>query len=227
VLAYTSYVSGYPDIYVTNINEPGRALRRPAGGTSQVQNWTAAWSPDGSQLAFASTRSGNVDIWVVNADGSGLRQLTTHPGADQTPTWSPNGALIAFTSDRSTGRDPQLYVMNADGGGQRRLTGERIDRPTWSALNFIAFTVGTGPGNNIGLLDMSTPGAGVKILTDSRGTNESPAVSPNGRHIAFVTTRWGRQQIAVIDRTGNPASLKQITTVGNNTYPNWQPVTKR
>jgi TolB protein len=227
VLAYTSYVSGYPDIYVTNILEPGRALRRPTGGTTHIQNWTPSWSPDGSRLAFASTRSGNVDIWVVKGDGSGLRQLTTHPGADQTPTWSPNGSLIAFTSDRSTGRDPQLYVMNAGGGDQRRLTGERIDRPTWSALNFIAFTVGTGPGNNIGLLDMSTPGSGVKILTDSRGTNESPAVSPNGRHIAFVTTRWGRQHIATIDRTGNAASLRQVTTAGNNTFPNWQPIARQ
>jgi TolB protein len=228
VIAFDSYSSGYPDIHVMNILEPGRAHQRPARGSTAVHNRLSAWSPDGTKLAFVSNRAGNPDIFVINRDGSGLRQLTTHPGADQCPTWSPNGDLIAFTSDRATGTEPQLYVMNSAGGNQRRLTGERIDRPTWSKLNFIAFTVGTGPGNNIGILDMSSSSAGgVKILTDSRGTNESPAVSPNGRHIAFVTTRWGRQHIAIIDRNGDISRVRQVTTVGNNTYPNWQPITKR
>jgi TolB protein len=115
--------------------------------------------------------------------------------------------------------------MTADGSGQQRLADVRVDRPTWSALNFIAFTVGPESGQNIGLLDMNNRAAGVVVLTDGRGTNESPAVAPNGRHIAFVTTRWGRSQIAVIDRTGQ--HIRQVTRTGNNRYPNWQPITAR
>jgi TolB protein len=226
-LAYTSYLAGgFPDIFVANLREPGRGLRRPAQGNTQVHNQMAAWSPDGSKLAFVSNRSGDYDIWVVDADGGNPRNLTNYPRAyEGSPTWSPDGAFIAFTSDRSTGNTPQLFVMTSTGTNQRRLTNERVDRPTWSLLNFIAFTVGPESGQNIGILDMNNQGAGVVVLTDGRGTNESPAVAPNGRHIAFVTSRWGRNQIAVIDRDGQ--NIRQITRTGNNRFPNWQPITAR
>jgi TolB protein len=224
-LAYTSYSArGFPDIFVANLREPGRGLSRPAQGNDQVHNQLASWSPDGSQIAFMSNRTGDLDIWVVNSDGTGLRNLTNFPrGAEGAPTWSPDGAFIAFTSDRATGGTPQLYVMTADGTNQRRLVSERVDRPTWSPLNFIAFTVGPGSGQNIGLLDMNNQAAGVIVLTDGRGTNESPAVAPNGRHIAFVTTRWGRSHVAIVDRDGK--NYRQVTRVGNNGFPNWQPIT--
>lgn len=221
VLAYTSYVSGFPDIYIANLAEPGRALARPAHGSDQVQNQLAAWSPDGTKLAFMSNRSGNNDIWVVNRDGSGLEDLTNNPAIDSAPTWSPDGTKIAFTSDRAGAN--QLYVMNASGTGVQRLVDQKIDRPTWSRLNFIAFAIGPGPGYEIGIYDFNSPG--VKILTNGGGSNESPSIAPNGRHIAFVTTRWGRKQIAVIDRTGQ--NERRITEIGDNEHPSWQPITSR
>jgi TolB protein len=221
LLAYTSYASGFPDVYVANLREPGRGLGRPAGGTERVHNQLSAWSPDGSKLAFVSNRSGNFDIWVVNRDGTGLQNLTNSPAAEGSPTWKPDGTQIAFTSDRAGA--PQLYVMNSVGGVAQRLIDQRIDRPTWSSMNFIAFTVGGGP-YDVAIYDFSSPG--VKVLTNGVGSNESPAVAPNGRHIAFVTTRWdSRQEIAVMDRTGQ--RIKRITQAGNNTYPNWQPLTRR
>jgi TolB protein len=221
LLAYTSYSSGFPDIYVADLARPGRALERPAHGSDQVQNQLPAWSPDGQRLAFMSNRSGNNDIWVVNRDGSGMQNLTNHPANDWAPTWSPDGGKIAFASDRAGAN--QLYVMNATGTGVQRLLDQKIDRPTWSRLNFIAFTVGAGPGYEIGIYDFGNPG--VRILTDGIGSNESPAIAPNGRHIAFVTTRWGHKQIAIMDRTGQ--NVQRITEAGDNTYPNWQPLTGR
>jgi TolB protein len=222
LLAYTSYSSGFPDIYVANLGEPGRALARPAHGSDQVQNQLSSWSPDGNRLAFMSNRSGNNDIWIVNRDGSGLQNLTNNPANDWAPTWSPDGSKVAFASDRAGAN--QLYVINASGTGLVRLVDQKIDRPTWSRLNFIAFTVGSGPGYDIGLYDFANPG--VKILTNgSTGSNESPAIAPNGRHIAFVTTRWGHKQIAVMDRTGE--NVQRLTDAGENTYPNWQPITAR
>ena len=57
-------------------------------------------------------------------------------------------------------------------------------------------------------------------LTNGPGNNESPTVAPNGRHIAFVTTRWGnKEQIAIMDADG--ANVRQITFTGNNRYPSW------
>ena len=65
----------------------------------------------------------------------------------------------------------------------------------------------------------------MKILTDGVGSNESPAIAPNGRHIAFVTTRWGHKQLAIIDRTGQ--NIQKITEVGDNEHPTWQPFTTK
>jgi TolB protein len=219
LLAYTSYASGFPDIYLANLSSPGRGLARPAHGSESVSNQLAAWSPDGSKIAFMSNRSGNNDVWVVNRDGSGLQNLTNHPANDGAPTWSPDGGKIAFTSDRAGAN--QLYVMNAIGTGLQALVREKIDRPTWSPLGFIAFTYGGGPSYDIAVYDLNNPG--VRVLTNGAGSNESPAVAPNGRHIAFFTTRWGgRPQIAVMDRAGQ--TVRQITTTGSNTYPTWQPI---
>jgi TolB protein len=215
-IAYTSYRTGYQDIIVSHIFE-GR-LSTPMGGSAEKQNFLPAWSPDGSKLAFTSNRDGNSEIYVVNRDGSGMRRLTNHPMIDVTPTWSPTGNQIAFTSDR-TGT-PQIWVMNADGSEPRKITNEsRCDRPTWSLSpnNEIAYAGQTGAGYDIRVYDFATGTS--RTITDGIGSNESPAFSPNGRHIAFTSTRAGKAQIFVIDRDGK--NLRQITRVGMNRYPNW------
>jgi|SoiMethySBSTD1v2_1073268.scaffolds.fasta_scaffold11465_13 TolB protein len=220
-LSYTSWKSGFPDIYIANLAQPGRGLRRPAAGTDLVKNYVAVWSPDGTKLAVTQARNGNSDVWIMNADGSDAHNLTANSAKDDlAPTFSPDGTQIAFISDR-TGT-PLLYVMNTLGGDVQRLTDVKSDRPTWSTLKFIAFTLEQGSGHDIAVYDWnSTASNKVSVLTDGNGSNENPAVAPNGRHIAFVTTRWGKQQIAIIGRDGK--NYKRVTEVGNNTYPNWQP----
>ncbi len=83
----------------------------------------AACGGDGgqpAQIAFHSNRDGNEEIYVMNADGSGLTRLTDHPAADGSVAWSPDGSRIAFRSGRDGNAD--VYVMNADGSGVTRLT---------------------------------------------------------------------------------------------------------
>ena len=165
-----------------------------------------------------SQRDGNPEIYVVNRDGSGLRRLTNHPENDVTPTWSPTGNQIAFTSNRAG--TPQIWIMNADGSGQQRITNEsHCDRPTWSPAPFneIAYASRSGGGFDIRIFDFAT--RSTRTITDGIGTNESPAFAPNGRHIAYVSTRSGKAQIFTIARDGN--DRKQITTVGENRYPHW------
>ena len=93
------------------------------------------------------------------------------------------------------------------------------DRPTWSRepFNEIAYAVRNGPGFDIKVFSFAT-GEG-KRITDGIGSNESPAFSPNGRHIAFSSDRSGREQVYIIDRDGK--NLRQITKTGRNRYPNW------
>jgi TolB protein len=153
----------------------------------------------------------------MNVDGSNVRRLTNNPAADGSPTWSPSGTQIAFTSDRRG--VPQIWIMGADGLGQQPLTSEYSDRPTWSPApyNEIAYASRTGPGQDIKVLDLAT--RQVRQLTFGEGTNESPAFAPNGRHLAFMSTRSGKSQIFTIARDGK--DLKQVTRTGNNYQPDW------
>ena len=220
-IAYTAYGPRGTDIVVSRIYEG--TLHRPAKGVGN--NHLAAISPDGSRIAFASSRDGSrrYEIYVANLDGSNLRRLTNNPADDLTPTWSPSGAQIAFTSDR-TGR-PQVYMMNADGTGEVMLVsrGEaEADRPTWSPApyNEIAFTARTGSWYDIKIYDVAS--REIRQITfnnQTGGSNESPAFSPTGRHIAFTSTRTGTKQIFVIGRDGQ--GVRQITRVGNNQTPSW------
>jgi len=156
----------------------------------------------------------------MDANGGNLRRITRHPNIDATPTWSPAGNQIAFTSDRSG--SPQIYVVDADGLGQpQRITSDDswADRATWSPAPFneIAYAARNGPGFDIKIRDMTTGQS--HFLTNGEGSNESPAFSPTGRHIAFASTRLGNQQIFVVGRDGN--GLRQVTKEGNNYTPNW------
>jgi TolB protein len=216
-IAYTSYRRGFPDVYLSMIYQG--TFETPAGGTDRVHNWLASWSPDGTRIAFTSNRDGNPELYVMNRDGSNLRRLTNHPSIDTSPTWSPGGNEIAFTSDRSG--TPQIYITSSDAlGTARRISSETYaDRPTWSSppYNEIAFAARTGPGYDIRIYDVAT--GETRQVTFGEGTNESPAFAPNGRHIAFASTRRGRSQIFIIGRDGR--GLKQVTESGNNYSPDW------
>jgi TolB protein len=219
-IAYTSYqpsgqVGTYQDIIVSYIQTGDR--KTPAEGNPQRQNYLPVYSPDGSKILFTSNRDGNPEIYVMDRDGKNVRRMTNNPAIDVTPTWSPTGNQIAWVSDR-TGQ-PHIYIMNADGTGQRQLISEICDRPTWASgpFNEIAYASRTGPGYDIKLYSFSKGEA--ITLTDGVGSNESPAFSPNGRHIAFTSTRNGKVEVFTIDRDGK--NLRQITREGNNKFPNW------
>jgi len=215
-LAYTMWTP-YPQIFLSHLYE---GTVDPFT-TQANSNYLPAFSPDGRRIAFMSGRDGNTEIYVQNVDGSGLRRLTSHPADDATPTWSPSGNEIAFTSTRA-GR-PQLYVMNAtDGSNVRRLAIDEVeaDRATWSPApyNEIAYAGRTAPGRyDIKVLDVAS--GVVRHITFGEGSNESPVFSPTGRHLAFVSSRAGGQQIYTIGRDGK--GLRQITGQGRNTTPAW------
>jgi Tol biopolymer transport system component len=77
------------------------------------------YSPDGLKLVFISTHDGDPEIFVMNADGTGLKKLTDNSAVDAAPSWSPDGGKIVFTSDRSGAFE--LYRMNSDGSQQQMI----------------------------------------------------------------------------------------------------------
>jgi Tol biopolymer transport system component len=144
-IAFTSGRDGHSEIYVMNADGSGAVRLTTTDDT--IWNQQPDWSPDGSKIAFASNRDGNArlgvsEIYVMNADGSGVVRFTNTSGIlNLTPAWSPDGTKIAFTSSRDG--TYQIYVMSADGSNVTRLTGDSdIDEaPAWSPNgSTIAFT---------------------------------------------------------------------------------------
>ena len=102
------------------MNADGTGLTSLTNLTNSVDDWSyghwySVWSPDGDKLALRARHNENWDVYTVNADGTGLTNISNHPDPDMNPAWSPDGSRIAFVSKRSGNWD--IYVVNADGSG--------------------------------------------------------------------------------------------------------------
>jgi Tol biopolymer transport system component len=162
----------------------GRLLDLFASAPPQPEVQTPVWSPGGRKVVFTSRRGGNWDIYVVNADGSGQRNLTRNPERDGLPAWSPDGRKIAFVRSRD-GSD-RLYVMNPDGSGQLMLA-RRGNSPAWSPEGReIAFS-----GGAQGIFVVNSDGSEHRRLTRGPegpgGRQASLLWSPDGRNLAFLS----------------------------------------
>lgn len=112
------------DIVVVRVTRGGPAEALTHGGRSA----DAAWSPDGKQIVYRSTRHGNSEIAVANADGSGER-LLTRTGGSSTPAWSPDGRWIVFAHGPLAFLGGDLYLIRPDGTATRRLLHCPEDNP--------------------------------------------------------------------------------------------------
>jgi len=98
---------------------------KPAEAAFPGKNGKIAFMSDRSTGAGVDNPTGDLEIFTINLDGTGLTQLTKNTVVDSQPTWSPNGQQIAFTSDRNSGND-EIYTMNSDGSVQTRRTNNSI-----------------------------------------------------------------------------------------------------
>jgi len=184
-----------------------------------TRNGAPAWSPDGKQIAFYSEVGGQpADLFVMDANGGNVRQLTKTPAAEGYPAWSPNGQAIAFESHTADGNF-DVYVMNTDGSNVRRLTQDpkRDVGPAWSPDGLkIAFMSDRG-GKEFNLYWMNADGSGVEQLTSGE-TDWFPQFSPDGRRIAFH--RWN--DVHVMDLQERKP-LRLTTDPDNGMFPSWSP----
>ena len=116
-IAFISNRNGSYQLWMMDADGRNQRQLLPHDFSSNVES--PAWSPDGQKIAFempsplTDHRANPADIWVIDADGSNLTQLTTGPGYDSDPNWSPDGQKIVFTSERGGNRD--VWVMDLRG----------------------------------------------------------------------------------------------------------------
>jgi len=132
----------------------------------------AAWSPDGTPIAFTADVNGSPDVFLVDFDGAHLRNLTRQPGWDGDPAWSPDGEHLAFVSRR--GESTDVYSVRPDGTDLQRLTRTDVEerRPLWLSSTVLAVLVGNDDGRDLEILDtftgqgqrLDTPGGLVALL---------------------------------------------------------------
>ncbi len=164
----------------------------PTGLPRQVtagSSWEAevAISPDGRTLAFATSQSGNEDIWLIDVRGGGRMRLTEHPAADRAPAWFPDGNALAFQSDR--GGMPAIWKIPRLGGSATMLVARAVDpaiSPDGSRIAFAQVTESVD--SRIGVASLENPSA-VTLLTgqqDGLWGHRQPAWSPDGRSICYA-----------------------------------------
>jgi TolB protein len=164
------------------------------------------WSPDGTRLGFLAGSRNNIDIYVIDADGSNQQQVTFSPGLDNQPAWSPIGNQIAFSSDHEG--DTDIYLIDLDSGEDPvNLTNSPgVDgAPSWSpdGTRIAFYSSRDGGRENIFIMDVD--GGNVVQVTDSVYDDWHPAWSPDGSMIAFTSYRsygGGDAELFIIDLTG-------------------------
>jgi Tol biopolymer transport system component len=177
------------DARVYSVNADGSDLQLPFG---DADDEAPVWAPNGSKVAFMTARDGNVEIYVMNADGNGVTNLTDNPAADlfypgtgyvpmlngsPPDPWSPDGTRIAFMSERDG--DLEVYVMNADGTGVTNVSrNSAVDVfDGWSPDGTrILFTSDRTGNQDIYLVNPD--GTGLLNLTNSPGNDRDPVWVP-------------------------------------------------
>ena len=155
------------------------------------------------EIAFQSSRDGDMEIFTMNADGSAQTQETNNSAGDFTPKFSADGNRIVFMSDRDG--NPEIYVMNADGSGETRLTNDpRSDGiPSFLPDGRIVFQrFITVVPTNIDIFIMNADGTGQTALTSHPDADSAPHASPDGTRIVFSSTRDGNSEIYVMNTDG-------------------------
>jgi TolB protein len=206
--------------------------------TGEPGDNTPSYSADGRMIAFSGDRhppptgSGS-HIYVMNADGSNVRQVTSGEGYDSDPSFSPGGDQIVF--DRTSGSSrPRIFIVNLDGSGLRALTdgstsdSEPVFTPNGRRIVYVGNGDTDAPTDRSDIFAMAPDGANQRVLIDGIRNETEPDVSPDGRSIVFVSTRDHGPNIFIARSNGH--RVREVTHSRRDCFssacylsPTWSP----
>jgi Tol biopolymer transport system component len=247
-IAFVTYRTGNAEIYVMNADGSG-----VANLTNHSKNDTyPVWSPDGTRIAFQTDREStgmllsvdpkitlpgfDIEVFVMNANGSGQTNVSDDPAWDAYPSWSPDSDRIVFESARDDtgivlldlglvidGLGHEVYVVDADGSNLTNLSNSPEDdgRPMWSPtadkILFVSYRDG-----NAEIYVMNDDGTGQTRLTSNPASDTYASWSPDGKWITFHSDRDGNTEIYKMSETGT--STTRLTTSADWDWgPSWSP----
>jgi Tol biopolymer transport system component len=171
----------------------GTNLKQLTTGEGNYDDTYPTWSPDGKKIVFVSNRTGNNEIYVMNADGTGQTQITNDTFDNHDPAWSPDGSYIAYVADHSG--ISELCLIRPDGTQRRRINSvaEQIQNPAWRPIS------GGLNGLQAPTIPYSSP-----VSSSAPTTVHTTVVQPNPPQVASTT---GELVITVANNSNPPYSI--------------------
>ncbi|KAF1049296.1 Tol-Pal system beta propeller repeat protein TolB [Xylophilus sp.] len=219
-LAYVSFESRKPVVYVHDVSSGRRRLVANFRGS----NSAPAWSPDGRTLAVTLSRDGGSQLFTIDASGGEPRRLVQSSGIDTEPAYSADGRSIYFVSDR--GGAPQIYRVPASGGSAERVTfnGSYNISPAISPDGrWLAYVSRIGGAFKLQVMDLTT--GTVNSITDTT-SDESPSFAPNGKLLVYATRQGGREALMTTTLDGK-IKARLAGRGGDIREPDWGPFQKQ
>ncbi len=218
-IAFVSERDGNLELYTIRID--GSDLRRLTDDFALDDH--PVFSPDGQRLAFVSTRQPAAEpgqawnaIYLMNADGSGVKRLSRPDTADYSPAWSPQGDLIAFASGSGRAGGTDLFVMRPDGSG-RRLVVKNGGWPSFAGDGQSLFFHSRRQGN-WGVWRVNLDGSNLKRITPPDFEAFTPRVSVDGKWLVLAVLRGEHRQIELMD-----LSTGKLTPLTTGATDHWNP----
>ena len=229
LIVFQSFRDGYAQIYTT----PGSPTQQKLVKKQRGCNALPAWSKDGKRIAFeynpdaAGRPARRSEIYLMNADGTGLKRLTRNAWFDGDPSWSPDGKYLVFESQKD--RNSELYRLDVKTRKVKRLTNDSAfdGDPAWSPFGRgIAFTSMRTGNREVFLMRFDpakgpSPTSPLLNLTNNRASDFDPTWSPDGELVTFVSDRDGNLEIY---STNDRFLLRRLTVNSAlDAFPAWSP----